>query len=191
MKLKSLLTSVSVALALVVSNCGGGEVKEKPEPPKVSSSDVNKSIADGLNRTLSVSGANEMSGFALGVSRLKSETIKKWDEGKKVKNPLTGKEEVVPGSAGMKWKALKESAPKVPEGYVLEITGHTDTVGGKAVNKSVSLNRARFAQQQLKKQGVDIKKTTVRGAGFSELKNAADGKADENRRVTLKVVKKK
>ncbi|MCB1199327.1 MAG: OmpA family protein [Leptospiraceae bacterium] len=191
MKLKSLATILMVAVALVAANCGSKEVKEAPKTPDMPKveTDMGGTIADGINRTLDAVGANEATGFAFGATTISASKLKEWDS-KSLKNPLTGKVEVVPGSEEIKSKAIKEAASKVPEGYVLEITGHTDIVGGAGPNKAFSVSRARGFQSQLKKMGVDISKTRVAGAGLTQLKNAADGKADENRRVTLKVVKK-
>jgi OmpA-OmpF porin, OOP family len=69
----------------------------------------------------------------------------------------------------------------------INVEGHTDTVGDRAKNQSLSEARARAVVAALFKQGIDGRRTTA--AGFGPDKPIADNTTDEgrakNRRVEL------
>ncbi|MBF0100889.1 MAG: PKD domain-containing protein [Desulfobacterales bacterium] len=77
-----------------------------------------------------------------------------------------------------------------PDVY-LEITGHTDTVGGKKYNNSLSKKRAEAVKQLLINQGVSSSRISIIGLGKSQVK--AKGSSPEshfmNRRVVFNLYK--
>lgn len=69
----------------------------------------------------------------------------------------------------------------------LKITGHTDSIGNRAYNKGLSLQRARSIKRYLVKQGIAAKRLSVAGKGQSEPIASNDtliGRK-QNRRVEL------
>lgn len=119
--------------------------------------------------------------------------------------PVTGfayKSAVVPKQSWDKWAevaapVVKEILNKLPEGYVLQVTGHTDgsgpeePVGNKPGNIKISTERAKAVYNALKAKGIDSPKMTYKGVGSSELLPGVDPRDAANRRVTFKVVPKK
>lgn len=89
-------------------------------------------------------------------------------------------------------KSLEESKSvmaDMPEGYVLQITGHHNQHPDKSkrTGNGLSVQRAKYVYDYFVKNGVAKEKLAYRGAGSSESdKNLS---RDENRRVTFKVVK--
>ncbi len=120
------------------------------------------------------------------------------------KLPVTGfdyKSSAVPEQSWDKW--AKVAAPvvkgvidKLPEGYVLQVTGHADSrgpetaYGAKPGNMKISTDRARAVYNSLKKQGITSPKMTYKGIGSSEPLSGVDSADPQQRRVTFKVVKK-
>ncbi|MFO1527368.1 MAG: OmpA family protein [Turneriella sp.] len=89
-------------------------------------------------------------------------------------------------------KSLEESKAVIadmPEGYVLQITGHHNQHPDKSKRKGngLSVQRAKYVYDYFVKNGVPKEKLSYRGAGSAEYdKNLS---RSENRRVTFKVVK--
>ncbi len=105
----------------------------------------------------------------------------------------------VPATNWDKWAAA--SAPVVqkvigglPEGYVLQVTGHADArgpeypEGNKPGNIKISEERAKAVHSALKKKGIDSPKFTYKGAGSSEPLEGVDPRDPKQRRVTFVVV---
>ena len=102
----------------------------------------------------------------------------------------------------IKWQAFAKSAAPViksvidglPAGYVLQVTGHTDSrgpeqpVGKKPGNIKISTDRAKMVHKALKAEGITSPKLTYKGVGSSELLDGVDGSDGSNRRVTFVVV---
>jgi outer membrane protein OmpA-like peptidoglycan-associated protein len=92
---------------------------------------------------------------------------------------------------------VKGVIDKLPEGYVLQVTGHTDArgpegpVGAKPGNIKISTDRAKAVFDALKAKGVTSPKMTYKGVGSSELIPGVDPKDAQQRRVTFKVVPQK
>lgn len=121
------------------------------------------------------------------------------------KIPVTGfayKSAAVPKQEWDKWATMaapvvKEILNKLPEGYVLQVTGHTDgsgpeePVGNKPGNIKISTERAKAVYNSLKAKGIDSPKMTYKGVGSSELLPGVDPRDAANRRVTFKVVPNK
>lgn len=106
-----------------------------------------------------------------------------------------------PASKFDKW--AKSAAPLVkkvltqlPEGYVLQITGHTDASGpeepegNKPGNIKISTGRAKAIFSSLKRQGINSPKLTYKGVGSSELDPNYDDRSANQRRVTFVIVEK-
>lgn len=91
---------------------------------------------------------------------------------------------------------IKDILTKIPDGYVLQVTGHTDgsgpeqPEGNKPGNLKISKDRAYTVYSALKKAGIDSPKLTYKGIGSSELLDGVDPRAAEQRRVTFKVMPK-
>ena len=78
---------------------------------------------------------------------------------------------------------------------VVEVSGHTDNAGNDAINKKLSLDRAKAVVAHLTKKGVPAKQLLAKGYGSSQPvaeNKLPDGKPDldgmqKNRRVELKI----
>ena len=119
-----------------------------------------------------------------------------------IKIPVEGfayKVTTVPRQKWERWAelaapAIKKILDEMPDGYVLEIKGHTDArgpeepTGDKPGNNKISTDRARSVYNSLKKRGISSSKATYRGVGSSELKPGIDPKSPAQRRVTFAVV---
>jgi outer membrane protein OmpA-like peptidoglycan-associated protein len=63
------------------------------------------------------------------------------------------------------------------------IDGHTNAVGARAYNQSLSMARAAAVVDFLQGQGLERARFDVKGFGFDQLRNPRDPRAAENRRV--------
>jgi outer membrane protein OmpA-like peptidoglycan-associated protein len=76
--------------------------------------------------------------------------------------------------------------------YILEIAGHTDSIGTDTYNQKLSEQRANSAKKALVESGVKPKNIIVIGEG--ELKPMADNNTSEgralNRRIEMKLIKR-
>jgi outer membrane protein OmpA-like peptidoglycan-associated protein len=74
----------------------------------------------------------------------------------------------------------------------IEISGHTDNISSKSFNKELSKKRANSVANYLIKKGIDRKRFTTEGFGYS--KPIADNKTEKgrqkNRRVEFKILTK-
>lgn len=73
----------------------------------------------------------------------------------------------------------------------IEVSGHTDNVGGSAINKKLSKARALSVMNYLVSKGVEQSRVEYEGYGFDEPiapNTTEDGRA-QNRRVEIKVIK--
>ncbi len=84
---------------------------------------------------------------------------------------------------------IKEVVNKVPEGYVIQVTGHSALVK-EAPTDDVSTGRAKAVYDELIRAGIDRNKLTYKGVGTSELIPGLDGLDPKQRRVSFKVVPK-
>ncbi len=74
----------------------------------------------------------------------------------------------------------------------IEVSGHTDNVGGLAANKKLSTNRAKAVVDYLVKKGIAADRLTYKGYAYSQpvtSNKTAKGRA-QNRRVEFKVLSK-
>jgi len=74
----------------------------------------------------------------------------------------------------------------------IEIQGHTDNLGTEIYNQKLSTNRAKTVYQYIINGGVDKKKLTYKGYGFSQPISTNETKEGQvlNRRTTLKIIAK-
>ncbi|MCU0846256.1 MAG: OmpA family protein [Spirochaetes bacterium] len=120
------------------------------------------------------------------------------------KYPIAGfgyKSAALPKQSWDKWAkvaspVVKEILDKMPEGYVLQVTGHTDgrgpesPEGKKPGNVKISSDRAKTVYGSLVKSGIESKNLTYKGVGSNEPLSGVDPKDPEQRRVTFQVVPK-
>ena len=91
---------------------------------------------------------------------------------------------------------IKDILAKIPEGYLLQVTGHADAsgpeepTGNKPGNIKISTDRAYTVYSALQRAGIDSPKMTYKGIGSSELLEGVDPRSGEQRRVTFKVIPK-
>lgn len=73
-----------------------------------------------------------------------------------------------------------------------ELSGHTDNVGEKKMNMTLSLNRAKAVYDYLVANGIDAKRLTYKGFGDTrpKVKNDSDANRAINRRTEFKVTGK-
>ena len=73
-----------------------------------------------------------------------------------------------------------------------ELSGHTDNVGDKKMNLTLSQNRAKAVYDYLVTNGIDSKRLTYKGYGDTKpkVKNDSDENRAMNRRTEFKVVGK-
>lgn len=71
----------------------------------------------------------------------------------------------------------------------IDITGHTDNVGGSDYNKRLSLNRAKSVASYLFNKGIDTNRVNVAGKGSNEpiAPNDTESNRQLNRRIEFKV----
>lgn len=90
---------------------------------------------------------------------------------------------------------IREALDRLPEDYVLEITGHADTTGPeepegeKKGNIYYSQIRADAVKEALVKQGIPANRIVTVAAGSSQPISGYDGSDAINRRVTFQVRK--
>ena len=85
---------------------------------------------------------------------------------------------------------VKPIIAKIPDGYVMQITGHCANYESDVKRKKVSTARAEKIYNELKKAGVSGKKMVARGVGSDEPSANYGDKDAKQRRVSFKVVKK-
>jgi len=87
--------------------------------------------------------------------------------------------------------ASKAALEAIPEGYVLQISGHSNPHPNKAYRKgnSLSVKRAKFVYDYFVEKGVPKEKLTFRGVESAEYDKSLSH--DDNRCVTFKIVKEK
>lgn len=73
----------------------------------------------------------------------------------------------------------------------VEISGHTDNIGSKDLNRALSYSRARVVAEYLSSKGIDDSRIEVLGAGSQHPlnNNASSDERSRNRRVDIRVYK--
>lgn len=87
-------------------------------------------------------------------------------------------------------KLVKPIIETIPEGYVMQITGHTAEFESDSKRQKVSGQRALTIYNELKKSGVAASKMTHTGVGSSEPIEGISNKDIKQRRVSFRAVKK-
>jgi outer membrane protein OmpA-like peptidoglycan-associated protein len=104
----------------------------------------------------------------------------------------TGKADILPESEGI-LNAVVKVLSEHPEITKLRVEGHTDNVGNKALNKTLSTARAASVMKWLTGHGVDKKRLV--SAGFGQDRPIATNDTEEgrrdNRRVEFHIVEEK
>lgn len=97
----------------------------------------------------------------------------------------TGTTELTPASVTTLVEMLKDVNTR--PGADVQVTGHTDTVGGQRDNDGLSLNRAQFIKERLEEMGIDPSSILATGRGERALLvETPDATAEEkNRRVEI------
>ena len=74
----------------------------------------------------------------------------------------------------------------------IEVSGHTDNVGGNQFNQTLSENRAKAVQQYLIVNGINAGRLTAKGYGETEpvATNDTDENRSKNRRTEFKIIAK-
>lgn len=85
---------------------------------------------------------------------------------------------------------IKPIIDSIPDGYIMQITGHAADYPTAKLQKSVSTQRAKAVYRELVKSGVPAAKLSYRGAAISEPLEGYPGKSPKQRRVSFKAVKK-
>lgn len=178
---KILVTSV-LALTLFVAACSSTDKKEEPvkpvvveppkveppkkeEPPVVASRSVDTgAVVEAQNEKLAKVPVVGLPAFKAGV-----------------KIDTYGKDSLA---------AAKDAVADLPEGYVLQITGHHNQHPDKAQRKGngLSVQRAKQVYDYFVKNGIPKEKLTYRGVGSAEFDKSLS--REKNRRVTFRIVKK-
>lgn len=120
------------------------------------------------------------------------------------KYPITGFAYKSSAIEPMQWSNwAKIAAPvvsgildKLPDGYVMEVRGHTDSrgpeepEGNKPGNLKISKDRAKAVYNALSNQGLKTSKITYRGVGSSEPLAGVAQDSAQQRRVNFVIVPK-
>ena len=91
---------------------------------------------------------------------------------------------------------VQQTLTQVPDGYVLQVTGHTDSsgpeqpVGAKPGNIKISTDRANAVHTSLRNNGITSDKLTYKGVGSSQPLADTPGTDPKQRRVSFVVVPK-
>ncbi len=83
---------------------------------------------------------------------------------------------------------IYQTVQNLPAGSVLQVTGHSDPLGGEGLAQQLSDARSRFVYDQLLRTGIPGNKLTYKGLGAQNMVNRDFVGAAENRRVTFHVV---
>ena len=161
----------SAILAFFVSACGGGEqvkTEQKADEPQVQSgAGADEMAIRAIN--------NQISEFFIDGFAGDSAKIRDKENMAKMKR-IVG--------------LVKPIVNKVPDGYVMQITGHTADYESTARQKKVSEARAKAVYNALINEGVSAKKLVYRGVGSDEPRPGYDKKDFAQRCVSFKSIKK-
>lgn len=86
---------------------------------------------------------------------------------------------------------ISKIVKKIPNDYIVEISGHTDSVGDKDLNFALSQKRAEKIKVLLEKQG--CKSSQLKAVGYGETRPLVSNKTkvgrQQNRRIEIEVIK--
>jgi outer membrane protein OmpA-like peptidoglycan-associated protein len=167
-KVLFLVLSVSLAAFLLSSCSDTAQVQETPDTTPTVKADGGDDIAvRAIN--------NQVKGFAIDGFPGAKATLSKSEDLENMKR-IVG--------------LVKPIIEKIPDGYVMQITGHAADYPTPALQRSVSVARAKKIYNELKKAGVPADKMTYKGVGISEPREGYSLKDFAQRRVSFKAVKK-
>ena len=107
-------------------------------------------------------------GFPAWVTKLPDEKMNEWYE----KNE----------------QLLKKTIENMPDGYVLQVGGHTNARGSSNRNRAISKERARIVYKFLLAKGIKKKSLDYRGYGEKRAANTANPDADFNKKITFEII---
>ncbi|MBW7857637.1 MAG: OmpA family protein [Leptonema sp. (in: Bacteria)] len=178
MNKKWLLSTAMLILAFGFASCSSGQTTEGGSDNSSNESSSNRSF--------------DMVNMALSQLSYSPNDNKGWDY------KATG----VPAADFQKWatknKSTNENAQnEIGDGYVLQVTGHTDSTGprdrqadGRLGNLYYSKARADSVVAAFRNAGIPVTKIKAAGVADDELLSGLDSKDQKNRRVTFKIVPK-
>ncbi|HQO40647.1 MAG TPA: OmpA family protein [Spirochaetota bacterium] len=163
----------SVILAFFVSACGGGEQVKTEQ----TTDDTQVQVQSGAGADDMAIKAinNEIDEFFIDGFSGDSSKIRDKEDMEKMKKIV---------------RLVKPIVNRVPDGYVMQITGHTADYESTARQKKVSEARAKAVYNALINEGVSAKKLVYRGVGSDEPRPGYDKKDFAQRCVSFKAVKK-
>lgn len=164
----------SIILAFVFNACGGGGEQVKTET-KTDDTQIKVQSGGGADDMVIKAINDEISEFFIDGFSGDSSKIRDEEDMAKMKKIV---------------KLVKPIVNKVPDGYVMQITGHTADYESAGRQKTVSTARAKSVYDALIKEGVSAKKLTYRGAGSDEPRPGYAAKDFAQRCVSFKAVKK-
>lgn len=157
-----------VGLTVFGTNCAGGQVKdEATEQTGYSMEQARSFLAD-------LTYAPYGKGFEYKVTAVPQEDFQSWLSRYKPQ--------------------IMEALNAIDTGFVLQVTGHTDSIGPrnaeakKKGNIYYSTERAKNVHKALQRLGVPMDKMTYRGIADDETLPGTEFKDRRNRRVTFKIV---
>ena len=167
---KTLLSILALLTVAFFMACGGAKetVKETPKEPSVSTGGVWVSQSNKQLEKIPVKG------FGYKSSAVPAQS---WDQWAKLSAPV-----------------VKKILNNMPDGYVLQVTGHADArgpeypEGAKPGNIRLSSDRAKAVHSALRRQGISSPKMTYKGVGSSDPLDGVSPKSPQQRRVTFKVI---
>ena len=168
-----------LGLVALVAACGQSSDALRKAKEAANSEAGKKLIAAAKNQA----GAALAGGAAMGDPKLVPAAITGFPSGK-------GE---LPGGYFRSWfnthrNLIYSTVQGLPAGSVLQVTGHSDPLGGPGLAQSLSDARARYIYDQLLRTGIPAGRLTFRGIGAQNLANKDFVGAAENRRVTFQVV---
>ena len=161
---KTLVFCISslMMMAFLIS-CGEKQVKEQPTV----SSGGSDYVIDQINKKVK---DFSIDGFSGG-----SATMKENEDFENLKRIVS---------------TVKPLIEQIPDGYVMQISGHCADYDSAAMKKSVSTARAKKVYDELKAAGAAESKMTYKGVGIDDPLPGVDLKDFSQRRVSFKAVKK-
>ena len=164
----------SIIFAFVVSACGGGAQQVKTDQ-KTDDTQVKVQSGGGADDMVIKAINDEIKEFFIDGFSGDSAKIRDQEDMEKMKKIV---------------KLVKPIVNRVPDGYVMQITGHTADYETASRQKTVSTSRAKSVYDALVKEGVSAKKLVYRGVGSDEPREGYAKKDFAQRCVSFKAVKK-
>lgn len=164
-----------IGLSLFVA-CGGGQTTEEPGDRGIETPPVDASMTiNVINRGLAeLAYKPTPEGFPYKSVNVPSDSFQEWANSNK--------------------DSINKAIQQLPDGFVLQVTGHTCSIGpreaeaGKKGNIWYSTQRARNVYSALRNSGIPAEKLSYKGIADDETMSDVETTDSRNRRVTFKVV---